>query len=165
MYKKDRRISDKQFYLRYLIDYTEKSFARKLLGEIQADTPNTSRKIKSILLNIAKIRNKFTSVVDERLFIPIGISLVVRAFNKWLDKNYWRNFRAIHLMLNLRKPDLKIKMEYTWLSFTRDLGVHRDNATNLPERFIFDAVVYDGLAERYTIKKMILTTRHIKIVY
>ena len=81
MYKKNRRISDKQFYLRYLIDYTEKSFARKLLGEIQADTPNTSRKIKSILLNIAKIRNKFTSVVDERLFIPIGISLVVRAFN------------------------------------------------------------------------------------
>lgn len=81
MYKKDRRISDKQFYLRYLIDYTEKSFARKLLGEIQADIPNTSKKTKSILLNIAKIRNKFTSVVDERLFIPIGISLVVRAFN------------------------------------------------------------------------------------
>lgn len=68
-------------------------------------------------------------------------------------------------MLNLRKRDLKIKMEYTWLSFTRELGVYRDDATNLPERFIFDTVVYDGLAERYTIKKVMLTTRHIKIVY
>lgn len=38
--EKGRRISDEQFYLRYLIDYSEKGFANELLGEIQTDSPD-----------------------------------------------------------------------------------------------------------------------------
>lgn len=56
--EKGRRISDEQFYLRYLIDYSEKDFARKLLGEIQSDMPEQSMNIKKSLSEIAKIRNK-----------------------------------------------------------------------------------------------------------
>lgn len=56
--EKGRRISDEQFYLRYLIDYSEKNFASKLLGEIQADMPEQSMNIKKSLSEIAKIRNK-----------------------------------------------------------------------------------------------------------
>ncbi|SDM55805.1 type III restriction enzyme [Aerococcus urinaehominis] len=56
--EKGRRIADEQFYLRYLIDYSEKGFASKLLGEIQADTPGRSMNIKKSLAKIAKIRNK-----------------------------------------------------------------------------------------------------------
>lgn len=44
--EKGRRISDVQFYLRYLIDYSEKDFANKLLGEIQKDSAEEIRNIK-----------------------------------------------------------------------------------------------------------------------
>ncbi|MDR2761328.1 MAG: type III restriction-modification system endonuclease, partial [Planctomycetaceae bacterium] len=47
------RINDEEFYLRYIIDYSEKDFARKLVGEINADgggiTNNT--KITDKILN------------------------------------------------------------------------------------------------------------------
>ena len=56
--EKGRRISDEQFYLRYLFDYSEKNFASKLLGEIQDDMPGQSMNIKKALPEIAKIRNK-----------------------------------------------------------------------------------------------------------
>lgn len=56
--EKGRRIADEQFYLRYLIDYSEKGFASRLLGEIQADTPGQSMNIKKSLAKIAKLRNK-----------------------------------------------------------------------------------------------------------
>ncbi len=56
--EKGRRISDEQFYLRYLIDYSEKDFASKLLGEIQSDIPSQSTNIKKYLPVIAKNKNK-----------------------------------------------------------------------------------------------------------
>lgn len=56
--EKGRRISDEQFYLRYLIDYSEKDFASKLLGEIQSDMPSQSTNIKKYLPVIAKNKNK-----------------------------------------------------------------------------------------------------------
>lgn len=56
--EKGRRISDEQFYLRYLIDYSEKDFANKLLGEIQSDMPSQSTNIKKYLPVIAKNKNK-----------------------------------------------------------------------------------------------------------
>ena len=56
--EKGRRIADEQFYLRYLIDYSERGFASKLLGEIQSDTPGQSMNVKSYLSEIAKNRSK-----------------------------------------------------------------------------------------------------------
>lgn len=56
--EKGRRISDEQFYLRYLIDYSEKDFASKLLGEIQSDMSSQSTNIKKYLPVIAKNKNK-----------------------------------------------------------------------------------------------------------
>lgn len=52
--EKGRRISDEQFYLRYLIDYSERGFASKLLGEIQDDVPGQSKNVKKYLHVIAK---------------------------------------------------------------------------------------------------------------
>lgn len=54
--EKGRRISDEQFYLRYLIDYSEKGFASKLLGEIQNDQPAQLSNIKKLLPKISKLR-------------------------------------------------------------------------------------------------------------
>lgn len=70
--EKGRRICDEQFYLSYLIDYSEKGFASKLLGEIQKDTPNQTANIKQYLGEIAKIENKSENEV----------------FGQMLDKNY-----------------------------------------------------------------------------
>src|SRR5699024_10791497 len=56
--EKGRRISDEQFYLRYLIDYSEKGFASKLLKEINDDVPEQSMNIKKYLPEIAKLRDK-----------------------------------------------------------------------------------------------------------
>lgn len=61
--EKGRRIADEQFYLRYLIDYSEKGFASKLLGEIQADAPGVSMNIKQYLSDIAKTRDKSENTI------------------------------------------------------------------------------------------------------
>lgn len=51
------RISDEQFYLQYLIDYSEQGFASKLLDEIQADAPRKTTNIKTLLPKLSKIRH------------------------------------------------------------------------------------------------------------
>lgn len=67
--EKGRRISDKQFYLRYLIDYSEKDFSSRLLGEIQADMPGQSMNIKKSLSEIAKIKNKSENEIFGELLV------------------------------------------------------------------------------------------------
>lgn len=65
--EKGRRISDEQFYLRYLIDYSEKGFANKLLGEIQTDSPDKNTNVKKYLDKISKIHNKS----EDEIFIDM----------------------------------------------------------------------------------------------
>ncbi|MEQ3354041.1 type III restriction-modification system endonuclease [Aedoeadaptatus acetigenes] len=65
--EKGRRIADEQFYLRYLIDYSEKAFASELLGEIQDDLPEQNKNIKKTLAEIAKVRNK----TEDEIFIDM----------------------------------------------------------------------------------------------
>lgn len=60
------RLSDEQFYLRYLIDFSEKDFAQKLVGEINSEA-NIPRSIKGILNKVAKSRN----MKEEELFIEL----------------------------------------------------------------------------------------------
>lgn len=48
------RLSDEQFYLTYLIDYTESDFARKLVGEINEDAKSDTRSIKQLLAKVAE---------------------------------------------------------------------------------------------------------------
>ena len=61
------RLSDEQFYLTYLVDYTEESFAHSLVSEINSDTTDTSPKIKELLPKVAAVLN-----MDEtQLFIEL----------------------------------------------------------------------------------------------
>lgn len=61
------RLSDEQFYLTYLVDYTEESFAHSLVSEINSDTTDTSPKIKELLPKVAAVLN-----IDEtQLFIEL----------------------------------------------------------------------------------------------
>lgn len=64
---KGTRLSDEQFYLTYLVDYTEKSFAHSLVSEINSDTTDTAPKVKELLPKVAAERN-----MDEtQLFIEL----------------------------------------------------------------------------------------------
>lgn len=61
------RLSDEQFYLTYLVDYTEESFAHSLVNEINSDTTDTAPKVKELLPKVAAMRN-----MDEtQLFIEL----------------------------------------------------------------------------------------------
>ncbi len=317
--EKGRRISDEQFYLKYFIDYSEKGFASKLLGEIQADTPGQSMNIKPYLADIGKPRNKtenqifgemltkeyidyegniqadkmdalyseypeamaglkpnkvidgnkkknFVKVkkdkfgdisklwkkinkkyylkfdnipekelsqalyevlkkdvyrdtiinvnkkqtksidgeivlsnqvansfivedkvaygdflkevnrqtgisintihktlceyykdnksIDQRLFSPIGISLVVTEFNKWLDEKLLKKFSYKSLDIDSKETSLTdYKGDVLDYVSQGVLGIHRDDTTAVPERFIYDSIVYDSPKERETIIK------------
>lgn len=317
--EKGRRIADEQFYLRYLIDYSEKGFASKLLGEIQADTPGQSMNIKDYLSEIAKNRgkteneifsemlmkeyidfegnikpemiddlyadypevvanlrpnkiidgnkkknfvkvrkDKFADIsklwksinqkyylkfediseaelgealysilkgdvyrdttiyvksrrtesidgeivlrervanhyiiedkltykdflkdlnkqtglsintihktlckfnkeyghIDKRLFTGIGISLVVRDFNQWLDEKLLKKFSYKPLDVDSKETSLTdYKGEVLDQVSQGVLGIHRDDTVDVPERFIYDSVVYDSPKERQTILK------------
>lgn len=48
------RIADEQFYLIYLIDFTEADFANKLIREINAEAPSNPRNISPMLKKVAK---------------------------------------------------------------------------------------------------------------
>ncbi len=50
------RISDEQFYLTYLIDYSEKDFAKKLKDEINGDVEAEAKSIKTLLAKVAEDR-------------------------------------------------------------------------------------------------------------
>lgn len=63
------RIDNEQFYLRYMIDYSERDFANKLINEINGDLPNQITNIKEILPKISET----TGISIENLFADMLI--------------------------------------------------------------------------------------------
>lgn len=57
------RISDEQFYLRYLIDFSEKEFAKNLVKEINGENSFIAQSIKSMIPKIAKERGMDEAVL------------------------------------------------------------------------------------------------------
>ena len=66
------RISDEQFYLTYLFDYSEKDFAKSLIKEINKGSELTQKNIKDILSQVAKNRR-----IDEKALL---ISLLTKDY-------------------------------------------------------------------------------------
>lgn len=63
------RISDEQFYLTYLFDYSEKDFADRLIGEINQDSKFTQNNIKLILGKVAVDRGMDENILYAQLLI------------------------------------------------------------------------------------------------
>lgn len=61
------RLSHEQFYLTYLIDYTEKSFANTLIGEINSDIAVATTSVKELLPKVAAE----LGIVETELFIRL----------------------------------------------------------------------------------------------
>ncbi|OAN29005.1 type III deoxyribonuclease [Plantibacter sp. H53] len=64
---KGSRLSGEQFYLTYLIDYTERSFANSLISEINSDAATDSAPVKEFLLKVATELGK----TETELFIEL----------------------------------------------------------------------------------------------
>ncbi|MFW6030525.1 MAG: type III restriction-modification system endonuclease, partial [Halanaerobiales bacterium] len=62
------RISAEQFYLNYIVDFSEIKFAEKLIGEINADV-RTLTSIKGMLEKVAKERNMDENVLFAELLV------------------------------------------------------------------------------------------------
>lgn len=63
------RISDEQFYLTYLFDYSEKDFADRLIGEINQDSKFTQNNIKLRLGKVAEDRGMDENILYAQLLI------------------------------------------------------------------------------------------------
>lgn len=74
--EKGDRISDEQFYLTYLVDYSEKDFADHLVREINRDSSITHFNVKAMLSKVAQSRK----VQEEEIFIDL-------LTNQWIDMN------------------------------------------------------------------------------
>lgn len=72
------RLSNEQFYLTYLIDYTEKTFAHTLVSEINSDTVGTAPSVKDLLPEVAREQG----MTEEALLIELLQSGLIDA-----DKN------------------------------------------------------------------------------
>lgn len=99
--EKGRRVSDEQFYLKYLIDYSEKGFASKLLGEIQSDSQSKDFNIKSVLEKIAKVRN--TTVND--IFKDLLNNDYIDMDGKIIEKNLQLLYEDYPEALFILKPN------------------------------------------------------------
>ena len=74
------RLSDEQFYLTYLVDYTEKSFADSLISEINNDvgTPNLSiiESIPEIAKNIGMTEDELAKKIQNSGFVDWKFNLL-----------------------------------------------------------------------------------------
>jgi len=61
------RISDEQFYLNYIIDYSEKDFADRLIREINGDTPDTVKLIEVAVQEVAQSLGYTFNIFKGRL--------------------------------------------------------------------------------------------------
>lgn len=81
--EKGYRISDEQFYLRYLIDYSERDFANKLISEINSDQAKKITNVKSILSKIAKIKGQS----EDEIFIDMLMKKFINRDGDIIDDN------------------------------------------------------------------------------
>lgn len=92
--------------------------------------------------------------IDERLFTANGISLTVREFNKWLDEKLLKKFSYKSLEVDSKETSLTDYRGNVLDQVSQGvLGVHRDDSVDVPEKFIYDSVVYDSPKERQTLIK------------
>jgi type III restriction enzyme len=87
------RVSNEQFYLNYIVDFTEKDFAYKLVNEINGDyaenTKLTSDIIKSVADSIGKTPNELFAALLTKGYIDMDKNIIVEnrdsLFNEYPD--------------------------------------------------------------------------------
>ena len=63
-----RRLSDEQFYLTYLVDFSEENFANTLIGEVNSEIPQLVQSVKDDLDRVAAMRGITAKTLFAELF-------------------------------------------------------------------------------------------------
>ena len=130
----------------YIVD--DKVTYRDFLKEINKQT---GMSINTLHKTLCKF-NKEQGEIDPRLFTNTGIALAVREFNKWLDEKLLKKFSYKPLEVDSKETSLTDYNGNVLDQVSQGvLGVHRDDTALVPERFIYDSVVYDSPKEKDTI--------------
>jgi len=137
------RQSEKQFYLRYIIDYSEKDFAEKLLNEINAGAEREAKITKSVLEAYAKkkqIDSKafFKDLIIKDFIDPINCEPIEANLAEFKE-NYPDLFTSLQsgkvVSVNTSKPDsekVKIrkenydKLKELWQGINQKFYLHFD---------------------------------------
>lgn len=113
----------------------------------------TGLSVNLIHTTLCKYYRKYEEI-DQRIFSKKGISQIVSEFNKWLDEKLLKKFSYKNLNVCIKETSLTdYNGEITDTLPQGVLGVYRDDKASVPERFIYDAVVYDSPKERETLLK------------
>lgn len=88
------RLDEEQFHLTYLVDYSEREFAEKLISEINRET-KTSQDVSEMLSEVAK-KHKLT---EEQLLADLLIKGIIDA-DKNVKENKWNELISLYPEFN-----------------------------------------------------------------
>lgn len=90
--------------------------------------------------------------IDNRLFSQATVNIINREFKQWIDNALLKNFLYKALNIALKETSLTdYKGEMIEELIQVVLGVHRDDKAIVPDKFLYDTVVYDSPKERDTV--------------
>lgn len=130
----------------YLVD--DKIAYRDFLKEINRQTGISAKIVHKTLCKYNDEQGK----IDNRLFTNTGIALAVREFNRWLDEKLLKKLSYKPLDVDSKETSLTDYNGNVLEQVSQGiLGIHRDDTVDVPERFIYDSIVYDSPKERQTL--------------
>lgn len=175
------RISDEQFYLRYLIDLSEKDFAHKLIAEINSEFDVSQKSIKPLISKVAKERGiddavllgglMFNGFVDtEGMIIQEKAEELYEAYpefrvglqqNKVIDKTASKKETVA-----IRKDKFK-DIKKLWTEINKKYFVKLDE---VPEEHLYEAIldilekdIYEEMIARVTEEKTVGTGNGVEL--
>ncbi len=139
------KISDRvanNYFVKYKMNYGD--FLKELNRQ-------TGISINIIHKALCKFHDKYGEI-DERLFSSVGITLTVREFNNWLDEKLLKKFSYKSLDIESKETSLTDYNGDVVEKVSQGvLGIHRDDSAVVPEKYIYDTVVFDSPKERTTL--------------
>lgn len=122
----------------------------EFLKEVNKKTGLSIKTIHKILCKF----NQDKGFIDDRLFSKVSINLLANEFNKWLDEKLVKNFSYKALNIDVKETSLTDRNGNVVEELSQGvLGIYRDENVDVPERFLYNAVIYDSPKERDTLIK------------
>lgn len=92
--------------------------------------------------------------IDDRMFSQTTVNKINQEFKQWIDKTLLKHFSYRPLNIAVKETSLtNYKGEMIEELIQGILGVHKDDNVIVPDKFLYDTVVYDSPKERETLLK------------
>lgn len=147
--KEDDRIVLRENMANYFVT-NDKLPYNEFLKEVNKKTGLSIKTIHKVLCKF----NQDKGFIDDRLFSKVSINLMANEFNKWLDEKLVKNFSYKALNIDVKETSLTDRNGNVVEELSQGvLGIYRDENVDVPERFLYNAVIYDSPKERDTLIK------------